>query len=95
MRASFPVDSPGGHRVCTPARGYYLAVHDARRRPLRAVCRNRLTVRSASRLRCCQSLVAAAISDAAADCCIVACEEARSLSGAPAAPSRDATSAFS
>ena len=45
VRASFPVDSPGGHRVCAPARGYYLAVHDARRRPLRAVCRTRLTVR--------------------------------------------------
>jgi len=43
--ASFPVDSPGGHRVCAPARGYYLAVHDARRRPLRAVCPTRLTVR--------------------------------------------------
>ena len=45
VRASFPVDSPGGHRVCAPARGYYLAVHDARRRPLRAVCQTRLTVR--------------------------------------------------
>ena len=43
--ASFPVDSRGGHRVCALARGYYLAVHDARRHPLRAVCQTSLTVR--------------------------------------------------